>query len=1164
MKKLFFATALLAVGGLSYASDLAANRMPKTVQGIDYASTLKKAAIKPMSDYPSDPGDLAVPEGNFTFDMIQFWAGEGENRAALVVQFNDDREKNALVFGYRWNGQATGSDMIKAVAKAHPHLYTLMQYTNVSSPTDPNGGYTINGFGWDFDDDGDIRLIDTGHGNQEYTSEDGFFEHPRGYKPGQGGSSDYDYDNWKAGDTDDFWGAGWYQSYWSYWVKEGEAASFGYSSLGASGRVLQNNSWDGWNFSIDMMPSNWKNFAAAPAPIPDDAKTLFKNNGIYYQLKSYTSKTVTVIAPVEIEGEEHTAYHGNINIPEKFTDEGIEYTVVGIADKAFYQMDTDAADEGENPSRITLPKTVTEIGASAFESAYIDGVDFAEGGSFDQIKKLGESAFKWTCLTAPLFSKQISKLPVSAFEGISAGEIILPDYITEVGNYCFRNNEGTDVKIVIPASVKKIGNTAFSMNSVASVKVLGTVPPEATNYTFSTRTYNNATLFTPLGYKETYLAANGFRNFKKCEEFAIEVHTGDIFDMNGATYRVEKLGDINEVTLTFKRNADGTVDRNSISAANAAAYTGTLSIAPTVSYQNVTFTVTAMTDSTFYGATELTAVTLPEGIKVIPAHSFYGCPTLASVGIPAAVTKIGRYAFADCKVLDGITLPETLTEIGERAFSSASALTAVALPASLKSIGATAFYGCSALTAIEIPAGVETFGSRIFCDCKNLKLVKLPQTLTALPQEIFYGCTGLTAVDIPASVTELKQGAFNGCTGIASITLPEALTTIGNSVFNNCKALSEVKFGSKVTKIGSSAFAGCTALVEAALPESVTELNSSLFSKCSALKKVTISRNVKMTASYVFQNCSSLETIAFYDDDTTPGAGVIRIPDGTTSIGSSCFEGCTRITDVIFPEGFTSIGSRALASTGIISLVLPSTMGSMSYNTYICQKCNDATVYATCTTPFSIGSSTFSVSGYSGPFMPVVVFTGLEETFKANSNWAKSEISAPAISEIKATVDEVTAADNRHIVSGHIELAYDKNGMPARFEAANTAYIFNTSEITFEIETPSRAVATGTVTAGKDGAFTAEIEGLTAGTDYEMNLSATHSGNSYAASASFKTPGTSGIGSIEVNDTTVGDIFSISGVRVATAVTVAEARETLPTGIYVLRSDGSSHKIVIR
>ena len=114
--------------------------------------------------------------------MITNWTGEGENEAALVIQWNDDREKNALVFGYRWDGMATGADMIRAVVANNPRLYGLIQYTNVSSPTDPDGGYTINGFGWDLDDDGDIALIDT-KDNQIYTTEDGLFIHPRGYVP---------------------------------------------------------------------------------------------------------------------------------------------------------------------------------------------------------------------------------------------------------------------------------------------------------------------------------------------------------------------------------------------------------------------------------------------------------------------------------------------------------------------------------------------------------------------------------------------------------------------------------------------------------------------------------------------------------------------------------------------------------------------------------------------------------------------------------------------------------------------------------------------------------------------------------------------------------------------------------------------------------------------
>lgn len=303
--------------------------VPRKVQGVDYRPRSASSGVMPLYDW-YEPDDMPAPDGEFTFDMIKSWAGEGENRAALVIQWNDPSEKNALVFGYRWNGMATGADMIRSVVAANPRLYTLMQYTNVSSPTDPNGGYTINGFGWDSDNDGDIALWDEKDG-QVYESESGFFEHPRGYKPGSGGSSDYDYDDWHARDEDDLWGAGWYLSYWSYWVKDDYSSAFGYSSWGASGRVLQDGSWDGWNFSVDMIPSDWKEFVAAPATIPEGAKTEFTVNGICYRLTDWSAKAVTVSAPFD----GVAAYAGSIDIPATFTDGDITYNVTAIDDYAF-------------------------------------------------------------------------------------------------------------------------------------------------------------------------------------------------------------------------------------------------------------------------------------------------------------------------------------------------------------------------------------------------------------------------------------------------------------------------------------------------------------------------------------------------------------------------------------------------------------------------------------------------------------------------------------------------------------------------------------------------------------------------------------------------------------------------------------------------------------
>ena len=147
---------LLSLTAIFVVMTIAARtQFPRTVQGVPYTPKAADGKLRAASDWEwATPDDMAG-DANFTFDMIKNWTGEGENKAALVIQWNYDDEPAALVFGYRWTGQATGADMLKAVVKNNPRLYALMQYTNVSSPTDPNGGYTINGIGWDVDDDGD-------------------------------------------------------------------------------------------------------------------------------------------------------------------------------------------------------------------------------------------------------------------------------------------------------------------------------------------------------------------------------------------------------------------------------------------------------------------------------------------------------------------------------------------------------------------------------------------------------------------------------------------------------------------------------------------------------------------------------------------------------------------------------------------------------------------------------------------------------------------------------------------------------------------------------------------------------------------------------------------------------------------------------------------------
>lgn len=782
---------LLSLTAIFVVMTIAARtQLPRTVQGVPYTPKAADGKLLAASDWEwATPDDMAG-DANFTFDMIKNWTGEGENQAALVIQWNYDDEPAALVFGYRWTGQATGADMLKAVVKNNPRLYALMQYTNVSSPTDPNGGYTINGIGWDVDDDGDIALIDTGNGNQVYESEDGFFEHPRGYKPGQGGSSDYDYDNWKARDTDDMWWAGWYTGYWSYWVKDNATDNFSYSSWGASGRVLENGSWDGWNFAPGMSPHDWKSFVAAPLPIPADAKTVFVNEGLRYELKSYSAKTVKLTAP------ETGVYTGEVAVPSTFVDEGVTYTVVEVDKNAF---------ANSTVTTVTLPATVTAIGKEAFKNSTIATLNVP---SVDGVTKIGDGAFFGCSNFATLFvPSSMTSIPDSMFEGTAIADIKFPAHVEAVGKRAFAACQQL-AGVEIPTTITAIGDEAFAeSNAITSVKVASTYPVAIADNVFSAEAYANATLEVPNGYTADYAAAAGWKKFTKVSEYVLDVKVGDIFKVGGMTYAVTAVGESNNVKATYCK-VEGTPDRKKIEAANKAGYVGEITIPASVTFQNVDFNVTEMSDSTFYGASEL---------------------TLARIIAP--VVSLGDYAFFDCTKLESVDLPETVTSIGNYAFENCSSL------------------------EFSLPAGVTNLGKGAFKNCKLIKEFTMPAAMTEIPNSLFAGCVGLTTLKIGKSVNAIKGYAFDGCNMLANIVYADGQTG--------------VNLPSTLTSIEAYAFRGCKAVGTLVLPEALASLPSYVFDNAGLNRLVLPQKKMNYNNTNLVYGCTGIKV---YSPVTEPGA----------------------------------------------------------------------------------------------------------------------------------------------------------------------------------------------------------------------------------------------------------------------------------------------------
>lgn len=828
---------------LASAVALGAAAGPAQIQGVPYEDFARKhnLPVKPLFDIP-DTGTELPYDGEFTFDMIENWTGTGENRAALVIQWNDadGRDAAALVFGYRWDGVATGFDMFRDVTLNNPQLFGLVQRTNVGcdiSAIAPDG-YTLDGIGWDDDESGNPGLWDSAN-NDYYYPEGGLQYHPRGGSGIDGSYPDYDYDNWKAADSNDIWQAGWYIGYWSYWVKDSETSQFGYSGWGMSCRELVDGCWDGWNYCPDMMPVEWKEFMPAPANIPDDAVTEFTIDGLCYRLKNYKDKTVTLSAPFDGSAYSEASLvklaDGHHSIHSAFDYQGVTYTVVGIDKEAMV---------GAEINDIVIPESVTSIGASAFAGSTVASVTLP-----DRLAVIGESTFAG-CINLDTVNipSAMTEIPANAFAYTALkGTLVIPSSVVNIAASAFEGCESL-TGIEIPKSVRMLMSKAFAgCTSLTNVKVYATEPLTVDADLFDSSVFGTATLQCPKGFADVYAEAPVWKNFAVIkDDFLLDVNSGDRFVFQKMPYEITSLKD-GEMTVKAKfHHFDGKHRDTAVEIANAK-FSGDVVIPSEITYMDKKFRVTEISDSAFFRAKNLTSVTMPADIRGFGKNMFDGCEKLVSCNIP-----------------------DNVTEISPNCFSSCAALKSIVIPAGVTAIGNNAFYYCSSLESISLPEGLKTIGERAFYQCAKLAEINLPVGVTAVPAYAFGYCSSLTHFEFGDRITSIGNYALSGCIKLQSVTLPSALTAIPNSLFNGCKALTSVDIPASVTSIGSSAFNGCMSMTEIELPAGVKTIQSNAFQNTPDGFKVYVCDPDALTSLTAYSFRHNSKTPATYIDIVVP------------------------------------------------------------------------------------------------------------------------------------------------------------------------------------------------------------------------------------------------------------------------------------------------------
>ncbi len=508
---------------------------------------------------------------------------------------------------------------------------------------------------------------------------------------------------------------------------------------------------------------------------------------------------------------------------------------------------SEGAFSGTSITSVTLPDSITHIGAQAFTSC--DNLEMFQGAfsSADGRCLIYDDnliAFAPANISSYTIPDGVKTIGAFAFMYAQLDEITIPEGVTSIGDCAFYGNNMTE--ITLPQSTTSLGRHAFMECDYLTTANLGDA--ETIGDMAFGRCYNLEKVTLGNGTKKIGISA-----FEECTKlcdinFPTELEIIDNYAFTNCSNltnitlpeRLKSIGSIafagcsNLSNITCKATtppSGGDYMFDGISP-NVKIYVPSGSLADYESAQYwsdyaayfVALNTTPANNEIWY--TSSTGDIIEVDATAFGGEYSWEMPSIVShtyengkgvITFDRDIDKIGYRAF-NGQPITTITLPNTIESIEQYAFSQ-SELTTITIPDGVTSLDGEAFYYCFELRSVFIPDSVTSFGEDMFGGCIKLREINCKYATadkrSLIVDNVFLGFApaGISEYTIPAGVTKIGYGAFKRFENLKNVTIPEGVTLISNDAFYKCNGLTSITIPSSVTTIGLGAFHECNNLV---------------------------------------------------------------------------------------------------------------------------------------------------------------------------------------------------------------------------------------------------------------------------------------------------------------------------------------------------------------